>query len=137
MPWIELNWAMIGVLVTIGALLSGVTLLAMDERNRRKFASREEINGMRERLERDIAEVDRKVERNTGLYVAIDDRTGDLEEKTSLLEERQTQQWARISDQMAVTARTMETVTRELKEISGIIHEHAVQLARNAREQNR
>lgn len=130
-----INWAMIGVLLTIGSMMSGITLLAMDERNRRKFWSREDEQIMSKQRDEKLTELDRKVERNAGLFIALDDRVGDLEEKTALLEERQTQQWGRISDQMSGTARTMEHVTSELKEISRIIHEHTVLLARSRRDQ--
>lgn len=136
-----MTWAQIPVLVTIGTLMLTITLLAMDERNRRKFSSREDVNGMRERLEKDIHAVGVKlteglarkralIERNAGLFVQLDDRVGHLEQTTSLLEERQTQQWGRISEQMASTARTIEGVTQRLERISEMQQDFAIRIER-------
>lgn len=125
-----------GELITIGVLMLSVALLAMDERNRRKFITRDEANGMRTRIEEKVDRIEKSCERNNTLYVMLDDRTGDLEEKTSLLEERQSQQWERISEQMANTAATIREVTHELKEISKMQQDHAIRLERNNRNNN-
>jgi hypothetical protein len=144
-PVQSVNWAMIGVLTPIAALLVGVALLAFDERARRKFASKEDIckpdgtakflrkddfEGFSKRMDKTLTEIERKIEMNTGLYVKLEDRTGDLEGKVILLEERQTQQWLRISDQMAATAVTMKEITRELKQISESHQQYALRLER-------
>lgn len=95
-----------------------------------KFVKKEELEGFVRRIEESLRNVDNKVERNTMLYVKVEDRTGDLEGKVILLEERQTQQWERISIQMAQTADTMREIALELKEISTSHQEYAIRLER-------
>lgn len=127
MTWESFPW---GPAVTIAVLMWGVALLAMDERNRRKFLTREESEGMRKRLEADLQGAQSGCARNEAYLVGIDDRVGDLEEKAARIEERQTQQWERISEQMAHTAETIRAVTAELKEISRMQQDHAIRLER-------
>lgn len=126
-------------------MLSVVLLLAMDERNRRKFAvksdvctadgkyrflSREDAVGMSQRFDTSLAELGRSVDRNSHLFVSLDDRIGTLEGQTARIEERQTQQWERISAQMASTAETIKQVTSELKDISRMQQDFALQMER-------
>lgn len=140
--WADFPW---GAVLTFAGLFSAVVLLAMDERNRRKFATRDDlfgadgkpkycsrdaVNGITQRFDKDIDALGRKADRNTGLFVALDDRVGDLEEKAALLEERQSQQWERISQQMAQTAKTIENVAGRLERISEMQQEHALRLER-------
>lgn len=127
MTWASFPW---GAVLTVAGLVSAVLLLAMDERARRKFATREDVNGLTRRIDKDMDGLGRKAERNTGLFVQLDDRVGDLEEKAALLEERQSQQWERISEQMAQTARTIESVVARMERVSEIQQEFALQLER-------
>jgi hypothetical protein len=117
---------------TIPVLLfiAAIALPALDERNRRKFASREEMNGMRERLESDISRAATTAERNGNLFVALDDRVGDLEEKAARIEERQTQQWERISEQMASTARALDNAVARVENVTEAQHKLALELER-------
>ena len=64
------------------------------------------------------ADGDRRIERNAGLFVQLDDRVGTLEEKAAVLEERQSQEFRRAAEQIAAAAEAVRDVTRELKEIS-------------------
>lgn len=89
---------------------------------------------MAHRVDERFADIERKVERNTGLFVALDDRVGDLEEKVGVLEERQAQHWGRISEQMAQTAKTIENVTERLERISQTQQDFALRLERNHRQ---
>ena len=132
MNWTDFPW---GAALTLAGLIAAVVTLAMDERNRRKFQTREDATGMSQRIDTDIAKLEAKTQRNTGLFVQLDDRTGDLEEKVARIEERQTQQWERISEQMANTARTIENVTKELKAITDQQHRFAVEMAQRGRTQ--
>lgn len=144
-----MTWQTIGIIVGIalgiGLPLVSVFLPAMDERNRKKFAARsdvftgddktrfltrEDAEGMRERLEREQASIRTSCARNEGLFVALDDRTGDLEEKVGRIEERQAQQWERVAEQMASTAKTIDDVTRRLERMSEAQQEHALRLER-------
>lgn len=134
MNWQEFPWS---AALTVSVLLASLAMLAMDERLRRKFLTRDEFGRIEEEGKRrdkelcgDIDGIGRKVERNTGLYVALDDRVGDLEEKVSVVEERMTQQWERISEQMNNTAGMIREVTRDLKDISNTVHEQALALER-------
>lgn len=119
MTWSDFPWS---AAVAIALAIIALTMLALETRLRGSFASVKDVDG-----------IGRKVERNTGLYVALDDRVGDLEEKVSVVEERQTQQWERISQQMNQTATTIRDVTKELKEISRMQQEHALRLERIAK----
>lgn len=127
MPDTSIDW---GVVVTLALALAAVLGLAMDERNRKKFTSVEDHKKDIDSINGDLNEMGRKIERNTGLYVAIDDRTGDLEEKVALLEERQTQQWSRISDQMSQTATTLRDVMKEVRHVTQIQHDLALKMER-------
>lgn len=127
MNWDAFPW---GPALTLAGLLVAISLLAMDERNRRKFLTREDGDGMGKRLDGEVVGLRRECERTSGLFVSLDDRVGHLEETTGRIEERQTQQWERISEQMAHTAETIRDVTRELKEISRMQQEHALRLER-------
>jgi hypothetical protein len=138
MEWAEFPW---GTLITIGVLMLSVALLAMDERNRRKFTTREEMQGMNSRIEKDLNGLSTKIteglerkriliDRNAGLFVSLDDRVGDLEQATSLLEERQANNWRHIAEQMSSTAETIKEVTKELKELSRSQQEYALRLER-------
>jgi hypothetical protein len=113
-----------------GGALGAVIVAALETRLRRVFTTREDADGMARRLD---ARLDRKaqlIERNVGLYVALDDRVGDLEQETTRLGERQTQQWERISEQMATTARTIERTAHEIQEVAKIQHALALELER-------
>lgn len=142
MTWLDVPW---GAVLTFVGLVSAVLLLALETRLRGRFAergevfdangkpkfcSRDAVNGITQRIDRDLDGLGKKVDRNAGLFVSLDDRVGDLEEKTALLEERQSQQWERISEQMSQTAQTIREVTAELKEISKMQQEFALQLER-------
>jgi hypothetical protein len=128
--WGEVPW---GAAVTFAGMVAVIVLLAMDERNRRKFLTREEAEGMSKRFDANLSAKRAGIERNAGLFVALDDRVGDLEEKVGKIEERQTQQWERISQQMGHTADTIREVTKELKDISRMQQEHALRLERITR----
>lgn len=157
MRWADVPW---GDLLAVGGLVWVLTALAMEARFRVKFApyerlfdkdgrprfvereaimdadgrpkfcSREDVNGLSQKLDERIERKRLMIERNAGLFVALDDRVGDLEEKAARIEERQTMQWERISDQMAQTARTIEDVARRLERISEMQQEHALRLER-------
>lgn len=144
----ELDWGMIGTLITIIVTVAGVALLALDERNRKKFAPREslfdasgdpkfvsrtDMSGFVARIDDRLDRKRREIERNAGLFVSLDDRVGDLEEKTALLEERQTLQWQRISEQMAATARSVDDATRRMEKISESQQSLALKLERLSR----
>lgn len=116
--------------ITILAFLAAVALPALDERNRRKFASREDMTGMRERLEADIKRAATAAERSGSLFVALDDRVGDLEEKAARIEERQTQQWERISEQMASTAKALDNAVARVENVTEAQHKLALELER-------
>lgn len=107
-----------GAAVTLAGLIVAVALLAMDERNRRKFLSREDADGMRKRLEEDLTAAEERQERMENMHVRLDDRVGAIETTVSRMDERQTQQWERVSEQMANTARTIDGVTKRLEAIS-------------------
>ncbi len=136
--------ALVGGLVGGGALI-GLFWNAAENRLRKTFASRESVClpdgtyrfltrddaiGMSQRLDARDADLERKTERNAGLFIQIDDRTGDLEEKVARIEERTTQQWERISEQMAATAANTREATKELKHIAGTVQELALRLER-------
>lgn len=123
----SLTW---GEAMAFAVPVVAVVLLAIDERGRRKFFSREDADGMAKRIDKDVDAIGRKSERNTGLFVALDDRVGDLEERIGRMEERQTQQWERVAEQMANTARTIDDVTRRLELMSAAQQEHALRLER-------
>lgn len=127
MPGSAIDW---GIVVTLALAMAGVFLYALDERNRKKFLTVEAGASDKESLQKDIDGIGRKVERNTGLYVALDDRTGDLEEKVALLEERQTQQWSRISEQMSQTAATLRDVMVEVRAVASLQHSLALRMER-------
>lgn len=123
----EIPW---GALATVVLAVAAVALLAMDERNRRKFLTRDEATGMRERLEGDIKRNATTSERNGGLFVSLDDRVGDLEEKVARIEERQTQQWERISEQMASTAEALKDAVKRVESVTDAQHKLAIELER-------
>jgi len=111
--------------------------LVLDKNGDLRLVTKSELNGMAQRIEERFGGVKdrldykaKKIERNVGLFVSLEDRVGDLESKTALIEERQTQQWARISDQMASTARTIENVGKKMEEVSGMQQRLAVELER-------
>lgn len=119
-----------GAAVSLLGLLAVVMLLAMDERNRRKFFTREEATGMRERMEDTMKRNGAATDRNGNLFVALDDRVGDLEEKAARIEERQTQQWERISEQMASTARALDNAVARVENVTTAQHQLAIELER-------
>lgn len=123
----EIPW---GAAVALVGTLAAVALLAMDERNRRKFLTRDEATGMRERLEADIKRSATAAERSGSLFVALDDRVGDLEEKAARIEERQTQQWERISEQMASTAKALDNAVARVETVTEAQHKLALELER-------
>lgn len=127
MNWDSFPW---GAALTFVGLAVAVTLLAMDERNRRKFLTREDATGMSKRIDTEMGTIRHDCERTSGLFVSLDDRVGILEGQATKLEERQSQQWERISEQMAHTAETIREVTKELKDISRMQQEHALRLER-------
>lgn len=127
---LSLPW---GAIVAFSVVLWGVLWLALQSKlgskfvvredlfmhdGKEKYCTRESVNGLGQRVDRDIADVNRKADRNAGLFVQLDDRMGALEGRVSLLEERHTQQWGRIADQMAATARTIEDVVKRLEVVS-------------------
>jgi hypothetical protein len=113
-----------------GGAVAGVLLAALETRLRKVFATDKDMTGATQRIDGELTKLHRKTERNAGLFVALDDRVGDLEQKTSVLEERQTQQWGRISEQMSSTARTIERVAQEMREIAGMQQSLALELER-------
>jgi hypothetical protein len=123
----ELPWS---ALLALAILIGTVLMMAMDERNRRKFATREELTGMVERIEKDLDGIGRKVGENRLHAASLDERVGHVEEKAALLEERQTQQWGRISEQMAATAVTLRDVMKEVKSVADTQNALALRMER-------
>lgn len=107
--------AVIGILVTIGS----VGLLALDERMRRKFAARDDLNAL-----------GKKVDANQTLFVQLDDRVGAVETEMQVMQERTTQQWERISERVEEAARTMDSVTLRLERMAEKQEQQAIRLER-------
>lgn len=145
MQWSNFPW---GPALTFAVLFCTIASMAMDERNRRKFATREEVigsdgkakfptreemNGMGERIDKELRTLLHDCERNGAMFVKMDDRVGYLEGQAERMAERQTQQWERISEQMASTARTIDNVSKKQEDIAKMLHEFALELERTHR----
>lgn len=90
-----------------------------DSSGAKKFATAADLNG-----------IGRKVGEQQRELASLDDRYDALDKRISLVEERQTQQWERISEQMASTARTIEGVTQRLERVTEIQQQQALRLER-------
>lgn len=90
-----------------------------DSSGAKKFATAVDLNG-----------IGRKVGEQQRELASLDDRHDALDKRISLVEERQTQQWERISEQMASTARTIEGVTQRLERVTEIQQQQALRLER-------
>lgn len=108
LPW--------GAVLTLMTLLSGVGLIAMDERNRRKFVAKDD--GSLDRVHHRIdVEADR-VQGLISLHASLDDRLGDTERLLARMDERQTQHWERISKELHTTAVTIRDVMVKVESVS-------------------
>lgn len=145
MTWQTFPW---GPAIAALGVVSAVLLLALDERNRRRFAtredvygpdgralrpSREEVQGIIDRIDVRIDAINTACERTSNLFVSLDDRVGQVEGDMAIVKERQTQQWQNISEQMSRTARTLEEVTKDLRIISEKQHAFALDMERARR----
>ncbi len=119
MSWADFPW---GPALTGLALLIAVLLLAMDERNRRKFPTRDEMNGMRERLEKDLGAVKHSCERTESFSVQLDDRQGESERHIALLQQRQDHDSKVVAEKLAEAGRSMENVMSQIRQVQ---HEQA------------
>lgn len=111
----SLPWELV---VFVLSLILSIALLAMDERNRRKFLTREESKGIVNRMDEANVTCRQNVEAFERMCLVLNERTGTLEEKVAVLTERQTQQWDRISEQVAETMKRVEDVVRRLEVVS-------------------
>jgi len=120
-----------------GGTVAAVLAAAAETRMRKVFVPREDFDGFKGHFREKQTEVKdrldykaKKIERNVNLFVSLEDRVGDLEQKTALIEERQTHQWERISERMAATALTIERVAKEMEEVGKTQNRLALELER-------
>lgn len=123
----DLTWS---ALIALSGLVAAVVLLAMDERNRRKFQPREEAESSLKRVHRRIDENCNRSEGTVRLVASMDDRVGVLESRAERIEERQAQHFERISEQLAATARMNDQTAQRLETMGGQLQEMALRLER-------
>lgn len=114
--------AFAGGLVGGGAII-GLLWNAAENRLRKTFATRDDVNG-----------IGRKVGEQQRELSSMDDRFDAMRDRLTLVEERQTQQWERISEQMAHTAESTREATRELREVARTVQDLALRMERMQRE---
>lgn len=89
-----------------------------DEHDRPLYIPREEFNGMSKRRDEQIADLLHRTEQNAGQIVSHTDRLADIDNKVSVMEERQTRVWESIAKDLSHTADTVKAAVAELREIS-------------------
>lgn len=122
-----------GTFVAILAVFVPIILLAMDERNRKKFASKSTVcdekgdprflskhdaSGWSARLDEERRGMQKELDSYKELYVRLDDRVGELEAKVAVMEERQLQEWRQITKEMSQVAETIKSVATQMTNIS-------------------
>lgn len=135
--------AVASTLATV-AVVSPILLYAMDERNRKKFASRnsvcdangdprfltrEDASGLVKRIEEQISTVDRTIQQTSQFVFSHNDRIADLEQARARLEAANTAQSQQTATQMQQIAETLRGVTKEVQAIVRDQRDLAIELA--------
>lgn len=102
----------------------------------RDRATREDLAAMRSYVDGRLDRKRRDLDTQSSLIVSMDDRLGVVETRVERLDERQTQQWSRISDQMAATARMNESTAQRLEQMGSQLQDLALRMERIQRSGN-
>lgn len=121
-------WAFLAANIGILTVVSGISLLALDERARRKFVSKETLDGVTQRFDAMLRDTNANVERVERMLITQDDRLGAMEREVLVLTERQTQQWGRIADQLEANANVNKDVMERIERTSASLHQLALRL---------
>ena len=140
-PW----GAVVSLATAVGGGIAVILIAALRESLRRDFASKDVVmgpDGQPRFLPKDEAKesfdlLHKRIDTNkaqveaiTGLFRTVDDRAGAIEERLARMEERQTQQWGRVSESLANTARTNSAITRKQEEMGRMLSELAIRIER-------
>ncbi len=100
------GWTIDVPLVVGGTTAATVLLLALVERLRRTFATRQDLNGLGDR-----------VSALQTLYVQVRENTDEIRERMAAMEGAQRHQWERVAEQVI---RPLERITEKLEGLSEV-----------------
>lgn len=121
--------AAVGGLVGGGALM-GLIWHALENRLRGTFVLRDESRAATERVHDRLDRKRKEIERAVGMVVSMDDRIGVVEGKVERMDERQSQHWERISEQLTRTAAMNDSTSRRLEQMGEQLRDLAIRLER-------